>query len=64
VRRGDPTASSRVDPRGYALDVCFIALDKRGRCGAAASNQTFPYAAATQDGSELLRVPRVVARPR
>jgi len=53
---------SRVDPRGYALDVCFIALDKQGRCGAAASNQTFPYAAATREGSELKSVPRVVAR--
>ena len=53
-----------VDPRGYALDVCFIALDKQGRCGAAASNQTFPYATATRDGSELQSVPRVVPRPR
>ena len=33
---------ARLDPRGYALDICFIALDKRGRYGAAASNQSFP----------------------
>ncbi|HZN38621.1 MAG TPA: N(4)-(beta-N-acetylglucosaminyl)-L-asparaginase [Planctomycetota bacterium] len=55
---------ARVDPRGYALDVCFIALDKQGRCGAAASNQTFPFATATKDGSEVQSVPRVVPRPR
>ncbi|HEX6813120.1 MAG TPA: N(4)-(beta-N-acetylglucosaminyl)-L-asparaginase [Planctomycetota bacterium] len=55
---------ARLDPRGYALDVCFIALDKQGRCGAAASNQTFPFATATKDGSELQSVPQVVPRAR
>jgi isoaspartyl peptidase/L-asparaginase-like protein (Ntn-hydrolase superfamily) len=55
---------ARVDPRGYALDVCFIALDKQGRCGAAASNQTFPHATATEGGSELLSVPAVTPRQR
>lgn len=53
---------ARLDPRGYALDVCFIALDKQGRYGAAASNQTFPYAALTENGSEQLSVPQVVPR--
>lgn len=53
---------ARLDPRGYALDVCFIALDKQGRHGAAASNQTFPFAVATRDGSEVQRVPQVTPR--
>lgn len=53
---------ARMDPRGYKLDICFIALDKKGRYGAAASNMTFPYAAVTQQGSELLHVPQVTPR--
>ncbi len=53
---------ARLDPRGYALDICFIALDKRGRYGAAASNQRFPFAVATKDASELRSVPQVTPR--
>lgn len=53
---------AHLDPRGYALDICFIAIDKRGHYGAAASNQAFPFAVATQDASELLRVPQVTPR--
>ncbi|MDO8348645.1 MAG: N(4)-(beta-N-acetylglucosaminyl)-L-asparaginase [Planctomycetota bacterium] len=53
---------ARFDPRGYALDICFIALDKQGRCGAAASNQTFPFATADANGSEVQQVPRVSPR--
>lgn len=53
---------ARLDPRGYALDICFIALDKKGRYGAAASNMTFPYAAVTEKGPELLQVPAVTRR--
>lgn len=53
---------ARVDPRGYALDICFVALDKQGRYGAAASNQRFPFAVATKDGSEVLHVEQVTPR--
>ena len=53
---------ARLDPRGYKLDICFIALDKKGRYGAAASNQTFPYAVVTEQGSEVLHVPQVTPR--
>jgi len=53
---------AHLDPRGYQLDVCFIALDKRGRVGAAASNQRFPFAVASEAGSELRSVERVVPR--
>lgn len=53
---------ARSDPRGYQLDICFIALDKRGRVGAAASNQTFPFAVTTRDGSRLVEVKQVAAR--
>jgi N4-(beta-N-acetylglucosaminyl)-L-asparaginase len=53
---------ARQDPRGYELGICFIAVDKRGRVGAAASNQDFPFAVATPRGSELRRVPPVARR--
>ena len=53
---------AHLDPRGYALDICFIALDKQGRYGAAASNQRFPFAVTTGDSSELLHVQRVTPR--
>lgn len=53
---------AQSDPRGYALDICFIALDKQGRYGAAASNQTFPFAVATKDGSRVLEVKQVAPR--
>ncbi len=51
------------DPRGYELAACFIALDKQGRWGAAASNQNFPFAVGTPDGSEVVKVPAVSPRP-
>lgn len=53
---------ARIDPRGYALDICLLALDKQGRYGAAASNQTFPFAVATPNGSRLLEVRQVTPR--
>jgi N4-(beta-N-acetylglucosaminyl)-L-asparaginase len=53
---------ARVDPRGYALDICFIALDKQGRYGAAASNQTFPFAVGSTAGNEVLQMPPVAPR--
>jgi len=53
---------AHLDPRGYELSICFIALDKQGRYGAAASNQRFPFAVATAAGSELLHVERVTPR--
>jgi hypothetical protein len=53
---------AKNDPRGYALDACFIALDKQGRFGAAASNQVFPFAVAMPGSSEVRRVDAVVRR--
>jgi len=50
------------DPRGYDLSVSFIALDKRGRYGAASSSQRFPFAVATPAGNEVLRVEKVAPR--
>ena len=53
---------AKKDPRGYALDVCFIALDKHGRFGAAASNATFPFAVAMPGSSEVKEVMAVTPR--
>ncbi len=53
---------ARTDPRGYELSICFIALDKLGRVGAAASNQTFPFAVGTTDGSDVRRVSAIARR--
>lgn len=53
---------ARADPRGYGLDVCFVALDKRGRHGAAASGMTFPFAVTTAESSAVLTVPAVERR--
>lgn len=53
---------ARADPRGYQLDICFIAIDKQGRTGAAASNQGFPYAVASARPSEVLTVPPITRR--
>ena len=47
---------ARRDPRGYRLDICFIAIDKQGRFGAAASNQRFPFAVTTAAGTQVLHV--------
>ncbi|MFO1078242.1 MAG: N(4)-(beta-N-acetylglucosaminyl)-L-asparaginase [Planctomycetota bacterium] len=53
---------ARVDPRGYQLDICFIAVDRLGRFGAAASNGKFPFAVGTREGSRLLEVGPVTRR--
>lgn len=50
------------DPLGYELSICFIALDKQGRVGAAASNQAFPYAVTTPESSEVRRVGAIERR--
>ena len=44
---------AKSDPKDYELSICFVALDKQGRCGAAASNQRFPFSVTTNDSSEV-----------
>jgi N4-(beta-N-acetylglucosaminyl)-L-asparaginase len=53
---------ARMDPRGYKLDICFIALSNDGRYGAAASNQRFPFAVASNGRNEVLHVEKVTPR--
>ncbi len=53
---------AKLDPNGYELSICFVALDKQGRYGAAASNQSFPFAVTTLERSEVERVEAVGRR--
>lgn len=53
---------AKRDPRGYDLSICFIAIDKQGRFGAAASNQAFPFAVTQPGSSEVQRVEAVAPR--
>ncbi|MCE2826496.1 MAG: N(4)-(beta-N-acetylglucosaminyl)-L-asparaginase [Verrucomicrobium sp.] len=52
-----------LDPKGYDLSVNFIALDKRGRYGAAGTGQGFQYAVACDDFSKVLQSPGVTQKP-
>jgi isoaspartyl peptidase/L-asparaginase-like protein (Ntn-hydrolase superfamily) len=44
---------ARTDPKGMDLSIHFIALDKRGRFGAAGTQRGFEYAVTCPDFSEL-----------
>lgn len=46
---------ARQDPRGLDLSICFLALDKQGRYGAAGVGDGFDYAVAHPGRSEVLR---------
>ncbi|MEZ5975586.1 MAG: N(4)-(beta-N-acetylglucosaminyl)-L-asparaginase [Planctomycetota bacterium] len=50
------------DPLGYDLSICFIALDRQGRVGAACSNGEFPFAVTDASGSEVRKVHAVRVR--
>lgn len=53
---------ARQDPLGYELSICFIALDKQGRYGAAASNTHFPFGVTYEGHSEVHRVEAIQPR--
>ena len=46
---------ARQDPRGFSLDIHFVALDKSGRHGAAGSNRGFEYSVTSEEFSEVLQ---------
>jgi hypothetical protein len=52
-----------MDPKGYDLSINFIALDKRGRFGAAGTGQGFQYSVACDDYSKVLQSPGVTQKP-
>jgi N4-(beta-N-acetylglucosaminyl)-L-asparaginase len=48
---------ARLDPRGFDLAINFIAVDKKGRFGAAGTGQGFEYAVATPQFSRVQKSP-------
>jgi N4-(beta-N-acetylglucosaminyl)-L-asparaginase len=50
---------ARKDPKGFDLSINFVALDKKGRYGAAGTDQNFQYSVTTETSSEVLKNPGV-----
>jgi N4-(beta-N-acetylglucosaminyl)-L-asparaginase len=50
---------ARIDPKGLDLSINFVALDKRGRYGAAGTDQDFQYSVTTQQASQVLPNPAI-----
>lgn len=46
---------ARQEPAGRKLNISFVALDKKGRYGAASSEAGFPYAVASKSASRVLK---------
>jgi len=46
---------AKVDPRGLDLSINFVALDKKGRYGAAGSGSGFSYSVTTTGVSGVLQ---------
>ena len=52
-----------LDPKGYDLSINFVALDKKGRYGAAGTGSGFQYSVACGDYSKVLQSPGVTTKP-
>ena len=50
---------TRKDPKGTGVSVGFVALDRKGRYGAAVSAQGFPFAVTTKSGRRVLSPPGI-----
>jgi len=46
---------AKQDPAGRKLSISFVALDKKGRYGAASSEKSFPYSVTTKTNSRVLQ---------
>jgi N4-(beta-N-acetylglucosaminyl)-L-asparaginase len=53
---------ARTDPKGFDLAINFIALDKRGRFGAAGTGTGFQYAVATGQFSRVYQSPGLTGK--
>jgi N4-(beta-N-acetylglucosaminyl)-L-asparaginase len=54
---------AKMDPKGYDLSINFVALDKKGRYGAAGTGKDFPYSVAFPNYSEILHGASVTQAP-
>jgi N4-(beta-N-acetylglucosaminyl)-L-asparaginase len=52
-----------LDPKGYDLSINFVALDKKGRYGAAGTGSGFQYAVSCDEFSKILQSPGATAKP-
>jgi isoaspartyl peptidase/L-asparaginase-like protein (Ntn-hydrolase superfamily) len=52
-----------IDPKGYDLDINFVALDRQGRYGAAGTSQGFEYSVSCEAFSTVLRGPGLTRKP-
>ncbi|HAB16798.1 MAG TPA: glycosylasparaginase, partial [Verrucomicrobiales bacterium] len=50
---------ARLDPKGFDLSINFIALDKKGRFGAAGTGQGFEYSVTCPEFSKVIQSPGV-----
>ncbi|MFM8358295.1 MAG: N(4)-(beta-N-acetylglucosaminyl)-L-asparaginase [Verrucomicrobiota bacterium] len=48
---------ARLDPKGFDLAINFVAIDKKGRFGAAGTGSGFEYAVATRESSQVFQSP-------
>ncbi|MSR65853.1 MAG: glycosylasparaginase [Pedosphaera sp.] len=46
---------AKQEPAGRKLNISFVALDKKGRYGAASSEKGFPYSVTTKSASRVLK---------
>ena len=46
---------SKQEPAGKKLNISFVAIDKKGRYGAASSEKGFPYSVTTESSSQVLK---------
>jgi N4-(beta-N-acetylglucosaminyl)-L-asparaginase len=53
---------ARMDPKGYDLAINFIAIDKRGRFGAAGTGQGFQYSVTSKESSRVLQSPGLTSK--
>lgn len=53
---------ARMDPNGYDLAINFIAIDKKGRFGAAGTGSGFQYSATSSAFSKVLQSPGLTSK--
>jgi isoaspartyl peptidase/L-asparaginase-like protein (Ntn-hydrolase superfamily) len=54
---------AKMDPKGYDLSINFVALDKKGRYGAAGTGKDFPYSVTFPGYSEILHGASITQAP-
>lgn len=52
---------ARMDPKGYDLAINFVAIDRKGRFGAAGTGTGFQYSATSRTFSKVLQSPGLTA---